>query len=111
MGLFAGLAAGAPRRHGVDSCACFPGYAVAAAGPARWLRRPAERSAALAHRNRLTFALVALAGVMLLVLATFFALQWRAKQRLQAAYERYRGSERRYRMLADNSRDLVVRLR
>lgn len=71
----------------------------------------AERAAALAHTSRLTTALVTLAGIMLLVLATFFALQWRAKRHLQAAYDRYRESERRYRMLADNSRDLVVRLR
>jgi len=70
-----------------------------------------ERAAALAHTSRLTDALIVLAGVMLLVLATFFLLQWRAKQRLQLAYERYRDSEGRYRMLADNSRDLVVRMR
>ncbi len=70
-----------------------------------------ERAATLAHTSRLTDALVVLAGVMLLVLATFFLLQWRAKQRLQLAYERYRDSEGRYRMLADNSRDLVVRMR
>lgn len=70
-----------------------------------------ERAAALAQTGRLTDALVVLAGVMLLVLATFFLLQWRAKQRLQLAYERYRDSEGRYRMLADNSRDLVVRMR
>jgi len=70
-----------------------------------------ERAAAMAHTSRLTNALIALAGVMLVVLTTFFLLQWRAKQRLQLAYERYRESERRYRMLADNSRDLVVRMR
>ncbi len=70
-----------------------------------------ERAAAMAHTGRLTNALIALAGVMLAVLATFFLLQWRAKRRLQLAYERYRESERRYRMLADNSRDLVVRMR
>ncbi|WP_386069188.1 diguanylate cyclase domain-containing protein [Tahibacter sp. UC22_41] len=70
-----------------------------------------ERAAAMAHTSRLTNALIALAGIMLVVLATFFLLQWRAKQRLQLAYDRYRESERRYRMLADNSRDLVVRMR
>ena len=69
-----------------------------------------ERAAAMAHTSRLTNALIALAGIMLVVLATFFLLQWRAKQRLQLAYDRYRESERRYRMLADNSRDLVVRM-
>jgi diguanylate cyclase (GGDEF)-like protein/PAS domain S-box-containing protein len=71
----------------------------------------AERAAGLAHRNRLTIALIALAGIMLVVLATFFVLQLRAKRHLRAAYLRHRDSERRYRMLADNSRDLVVRLR
>lgn len=69
-----------------------------------------ERAAALVHTGRLTVALIVLAGVMLLVLATFFLLQWRAKRRLQRAYERYRDSEGRYRMLADNSRDVVVRM-
>lgn len=70
-----------------------------------------ERAAALAQTSRLTTALIALAGIMLVVLATFFVVQFRAKQRLQLAYERYRDSEGRYRMLADNSRDLVVRMR
>lgn len=71
----------------------------------------AERTAALAYRNRVTIVLIVLASAMLLVLAIFFLLQVRAKRHLRAAYLRHRESERRYRMLADNSRDLVVRLR
>lgn len=71
----------------------------------------AERAAALAQTSRLTTALNTLAGFLLLVLATFFVLQWRSKRRLQQAYDAYRDSEGRYRMLADNSRDLVVRMR
>jgi diguanylate cyclase (GGDEF)-like protein/PAS domain S-box-containing protein len=70
-----------------------------------------ERARAQEQASRLTIALVLLTGVTLLVLAVFFALQWRAKQRLQLAYEAQRASEGRYRMLADNSRDLVVRMR
>ena len=71
----------------------------------------AERAAALAQTSRLTTALNTLAGFLLLVLATFFVLQWRSKRRLQQTYDAYRDSEGRYRMLADNSRDLVVRMR
>ncbi|TDR47728.1 PAS domain S-box-containing protein/diguanylate cyclase (GGDEF)-like protein [Tahibacter aquaticus] len=70
-----------------------------------------ERAAALAQTSRLTTALIVTAAIMLLVLAAFFIQQWRAKRRLQLAYEAYRESEGRYRMLADNSRDLVVRMR
>lgn len=71
----------------------------------------AERAAALAQTSRLTNALVISGAGLLVILAAFFAQQWRAKRRLQRAYDAYRVSESRYRMLADNSRDLVVRMR
>jgi diguanylate cyclase (GGDEF)-like protein/PAS domain S-box-containing protein len=70
-----------------------------------------EREQALARTQRLTLALGALGVLVLVVLAVFFQLQRRSNRRLQQALEQQQASEQRYRILADNSRDLVVRMR
>lgn len=70
-----------------------------------------EREKALGSTQKLTLALALLGGGVFLVLAVFFLFQKRSTRRLQNALDRLGESESRYRMLADNSRDMVVRMR
>lgn len=70
-----------------------------------------ERERSLAYSNRLGQTLVLVAIVGAGVLGVFYLLQRRSHQRQAAALVRQQESEQRYRMLAENSRDMVVRMR
>lgn len=70
-----------------------------------------ERERALHRINRLGFYLLLLGVAALLALAAFYLLQRRSNRRLASALQRQRESEARYRTLAENSSDLVVRMR
>lgn len=70
-----------------------------------------EREQALAQINRQNRALMGLGVLGLLALATFFVLQRRGNRRLEATLAKLRERELQYRTLADNSSDLVVRMR
>ncbi|KFN41208.1 diguanylate cyclase domain-containing protein [Arenimonas oryziterrae] len=63
-----------------------------------------ERAKALTRGNQLTWWLIMLGAAMVVVLAVFLVLQRRSNRRLGE-------SEQRYRVLADNSSDMVVRMR
>ncbi|MEO7252493.1 MAG: diguanylate cyclase, partial [Arenimonas sp.] len=69
-----------------------------------------QREAALTSQRRLALALVALSLVLLTVMAVWIIFQRRFNARLRALNSQLRESELRYRMLAENSRDLVVRM-
>ncbi|MCY7386998.1 MAG: diguanylate cyclase [Burkholderiales bacterium] len=71
----------------------------------------AQRATALADQQRLTLIVAVLSIGLLLVFGVLFFLQRRFNTRLAQVFARVRESESRYRMLADNSRDLVVRMR
>jgi diguanylate cyclase (GGDEF)-like protein/PAS domain S-box-containing protein len=71
----------------------------------------AQRERALAERNRLSVAVSLLAFGMLAALAGFFLLQRRGNRRLREALARLGERELQYRTLAENSSDLVVRMR
>ena len=71
----------------------------------------AHQSSALADQQRLTLIVAILSMVLLLVFGVLFVLQRRFSFRLEQVVTQLRESEGRYRMLADNSRDLVVRMR
>lgn len=70
-----------------------------------------EREAALASANRQGRILIALGFATLLTLATFFVVQRRSHSRLQRVLAQLREKELKYRTLADNASDLVIRLR
>lgn len=70
-----------------------------------------EREAAFAQTSRLLQALIALAVAIAVVLAVTYLLQRRSNRRLREALAREVESEARYRILAENTRDLVVRMR
>ncbi len=70
-----------------------------------------QREAALAEQQRLTQIAAALAIVLLLVFGMLFLAQRHFNQRLKAALQQLSESEARYRTLAENSRDVVVRMR
>ena len=69
-----------------------------------------QREAVLTSQRRLALALVALSLVLLLAMAVWILVQRRFTARLRALNAQLRESELRYRMLAENSRDLVVRM-
>jgi len=70
-----------------------------------------ERESALAKAQKFTLVLVMLGAVVLVVLAGFFLIQRHSNRKLQSALDLLGESEARYRMLAENSRDMVVRMR
>ena len=70
-----------------------------------------QRENALSYQRRFAISLAAISLLLLIVLAVFFLFQRRFSGRLQLVNSRMRESEQRYRMLAENSRDLVVRMR
>ena len=70
-----------------------------------------EHAQSLASINRLNSYLLLLGLVALVTIGLFYFLQRRANVRLGIALEKQRESEARYRMLADHSSDLVVRMR
>lgn len=71
----------------------------------------AEREAASAAQRRF-ITIVALLGIILfLVMGVLFVYQRRTSARLKELIAQVRESESLYRMLAENSRDLVVRMR
>lgn len=71
----------------------------------------AEREAKLTDRQQSTALLALLSAAAMLALAASFYLQRRLNRELALAMARLRESEARYRVLADHSRDLVVRMR
>jgi diguanylate cyclase (GGDEF)-like protein/PAS domain S-box-containing protein len=71
----------------------------------------AEREQALQRINRLNLYLLALGLAVLLALAGFYLLQRGSNHRLAGALQQKQESETRYRILAENSSDLVVRMR
>lgn len=71
----------------------------------------AEREQALQRINRLNFYLLLLGLAVLIALAGFFLLQRRSNRQLALALQQQQESEARYRILAENSSDLVVRMR
>ncbi len=70
-----------------------------------------EREAALASANRQGRVLMLLGAATLLTLATFFVVQRRNNARLKRVLEQLREKELKYRTLADNASDLVIRMR
>ncbi|MCX7032800.1 MAG: diguanylate cyclase [Arenimonas sp.] len=70
-----------------------------------------EREAALASANRQGRVLIALGAATLLTLATFFVMQRRNHAKLQRVLAQLREKELKYRTLADNASDLVIRMR
>ena len=70
-----------------------------------------EREAALASANRQGRVIIGLGVLTIVALATFFALQRRSNQKLQRLLGQLRESELKYRTLADNASDLVIRMR
>ncbi len=70
-----------------------------------------QRETALADTQRLILMVAVLILVLLLVLGGFFVSQRRFTARLQKLVVQLRENESRYRMLAENSRDMVVRMR
>lgn len=70
-----------------------------------------QREAALREHQRLTDYVTAFGALVALVLAASFVAQRRSNRRLEQAFARLGESESRYRVLAENSRDLVVRMR
>lgn len=70
-----------------------------------------EREAALASANRQGRTLIALGFATLLALAALFVVQRRHSAKLQQLLARLREKELKYRTLADNASDLVIRMR
>ncbi|UXI67745.1 diguanylate cyclase domain-containing protein [Tahibacter amnicola] len=70
-----------------------------------------QREEALIERQRFVLIGSLLSLMLVLVLAATYLLQRRSNRRLRSALTRLGESESRYRILADNSRDLVVRMR
>jgi diguanylate cyclase (GGDEF)-like protein/PAS domain S-box-containing protein len=70
-----------------------------------------QREAALAQANRQGRLMMALGGVVLVTLASFFLVQRSGNRRLKRLLSRLGESELQYRTLADNASDLVVRMR
>ena len=71
----------------------------------------AERAVALADQERLSTTVAVLSLGLLAVFGVLLFMQRRFNARLKQALANLQESESRYRMLADNSRDLVVRMR
>ncbi len=71
----------------------------------------AQRATSLADQQRLTTIVAVLSVVLLVVFGVLLLLQRRFSTRLKEVVARVQESESRYRMLAENSRDLVVRMR
>ena len=71
----------------------------------------AERATSLADQQRYTLIVTALTIGLLLVAGGLLVQQRRFNARLQRAITQAQESESRYRMLAENSRDLVIRMR
>ena len=69
-----------------------------------------QREENLEQRHRLTLYLVMAAIAFLFVLLALLILQRRWNRRLKAAYDRLERSEASYRLLAENARDVVVRV-
>ena len=70
-----------------------------------------ERESALASTNRQGRVVMGLGAATLLTLLAFFVLQRRNQQRLKRALAQLREKELKYRTLADNASDLVMRMR
>jgi len=70
-----------------------------------------QREAALASANRQGRVLIGLGFATLLTMATFFVVQRRSTRKLQQLLVQLRESEVKYRTLADNASDLVIRMR
>ena len=70
----------------------------------------AQRATALADQQRLTLIVAGLSTILLLVFGLLFLLQRRFNSRLKQVVAQVQESEARYRMLAENSRDMVVRM-
>ncbi len=71
----------------------------------------AQRATALADQQRFTLIVAVLSIILLLVFGMLFILQRRFNSRLRQVVAQVQESEARYRMLAENSRDMVVRMR
>lgn len=71
----------------------------------------AQRENALAYQRRFALMVAASSMLLVLVIGAFYLFQRRFNQQLQRVNAQVRESEQRYRMLAENSRDLVVRMR
>ena len=71
----------------------------------------AQRATALADQQRLTFIVAGLSIVLLFVFGMLLFSQRRFNSRLRQIVAQVQESEARYRMLAENSRDMVVRMR
>ena len=71
----------------------------------------AQRASALADQQRLTLIVAILSFGLLLVFGILLFLQHRFNKRLKQVVAQVQESESRYRMLAENSRDMVVRMR
>ncbi len=71
----------------------------------------AQRTSALADQQRLTLVAAVLSLVVLAVVGMLLWLQRRFNSRLTQLVAQLRESESRYRMLAENSRDMVVRMK
>jgi diguanylate cyclase (GGDEF)-like protein/PAS domain S-box-containing protein len=69
-----------------------------------------HRESALKAQQRLTEGVLVLIGALLSLAFGFFVMQRRASRRLAVALAQAEKSEALYRTLADNSRDIVVRL-
>lgn len=69
-----------------------------------------QREENLQQRHRLTLYLVAAAIAFLLLLLILLVLQRRWNAKLKAAFDRLEASESTYRLLAENARDVVVRV-
>ncbi|MEP7155469.1 MAG: diguanylate cyclase [Betaproteobacteria bacterium] len=70
-----------------------------------------QRESALASQQRLALVVAILSIGLFLVLGVFFLWQRRFSDRLERVVAQLQESESRYRMLAENSRDMVVRMR
>jgi diguanylate cyclase (GGDEF)-like protein/PAS domain S-box-containing protein len=70
-----------------------------------------QRESALREHQRLADFVALLGALVALVLAASFYAQRRSNRRLARAFAQLGESEARYRTLAENSRDLVVRMR
>jgi diguanylate cyclase (GGDEF)-like protein/PAS domain S-box-containing protein len=71
----------------------------------------AQREKTAAIQQQFILIMTALSILLILVLSIFYSLQRRSNARLKQVNHQLVESESRYRMLADNTRDLVVRMR
>ena len=71
----------------------------------------AQRENTLTYQRRYAMVIAVSSMALVVVFAIFYLLQRRFTRRLQQVNARVGESEQRYRMLAENSRDLVVRMR